>query len=90
MSKSENMETAEVKAAMAATLKSPLKTPYDHPAAGIGALTNSAKHLLREKALITGPLALMRMNQPDGFDCQRPGDQGLRSEEHTSELQSQR
>jgi molybdopterin-dependent oxidoreductase alpha subunit len=69
----ENRNTAnldeKLKEEMAATLRSPLKAPYGAPAAGIGALTNSAKHLLREKALVTGPLALRRMNQPDGFDC---------------------
>ena len=43
--------------------------PYHAPAAGRGALIHSAKHLIREKALVTGPLALARMNQPDGFDC---------------------
>ena len=43
--------------------------PYRHPAAGRGALLHSAKHLLREKALLTGPRALRHMNQPDGFDC---------------------
>jgi molybdopterin-dependent oxidoreductase alpha subunit len=45
------------------------KDPYAHPAAGRGALFNTMKHLVREKALVTGPQALYRMNQPDGFDC---------------------
>jgi molybdopterin-dependent oxidoreductase alpha subunit len=45
------------------------EAPYAPPAAGRGALIHSAKHLLREKALLTGPRALRHMNQPDGFDC---------------------
>ena len=39
------------------------------PAAGRQALLQSAKHLLREKAVARGVPALLRMNQPDGFDC---------------------
>jgi molybdopterin-dependent oxidoreductase alpha subunit len=46
-----------------------LDDPYAHPAAGRGALLHTMKHLIREKALVTGPQALYRMNQPDGFDC---------------------
>ena len=49
--------------------KDHLKDPYAHPAAGRGALIHTMKHLLREKALVTGPQALYHMNQPDGFDC---------------------
>ncbi|HLU69420.1 MAG TPA: FdhF/YdeP family oxidoreductase, partial [Fibrobacteria bacterium] len=50
-------------------LESAFKDPYPPPAAGRGALLSTLKHLVREKALVTGPQALYRMNQPDGFDC---------------------
>ena len=46
-----------------------LKPPYDKPAAGLGALTASLKHILGEKALNPGVSALLRMNKPGGFDC---------------------
>src|SRR5688500_3180592 len=45
------------------------KGPYKAPAAGRGALIFSAKHLLLEKAMVTGGQALLRMNQAGGFDC---------------------
>jgi molybdopterin-dependent oxidoreductase alpha subunit len=54
------------------TQKSPagfFKGPYKPPAAGRGALVFSAKHLMLEKALVTGGQALLRMNQAGGFDC---------------------
>lgn len=43
--------------------------PYKPPAAGRGALVHSMKHLMQEKAVVTGGQALMRMNQAGGFDC---------------------
>ena len=41
---------------------------YDSPAAGWGALLASAQTLNQEKAINAIP-ALMKMNQPSGFDC---------------------
>jgi molybdopterin-dependent oxidoreductase alpha subunit len=38
-------------------------------AGGIPALTSTLKHLLHEKAMRPGISALLKMNQPDGFDC---------------------
>lgn len=46
-----------------------VKDPYDKPAAGLGALTSSLKHILHEKAVKPGMAALLRMNKPGGFDC---------------------
>jgi molybdopterin-dependent oxidoreductase alpha subunit len=43
--------------------------PYQAPAAGRGALLHSMKHLMQEKAVVTGGQALLRMNQVGGFDC---------------------
>ncbi|HET7274914.1 MAG TPA: FdhF/YdeP family oxidoreductase [Longimicrobiaceae bacterium] len=43
--------------------------PPDKPAAGLGALTSTARHLSHEKALRPGLKALRRINQVDGFDC---------------------
>lgn len=45
------------------------KAPYTDPAAGFAALTSSLKHILHEKAVFPGVKALLRMNQPGGFDC---------------------
>ncbi|MGA1559877.1 MAG: CbbBc protein, partial [bacterium] len=41
---------------------------YDSPAAGWGALLASAQTLKQEKAINAIP-ALVKMNQPSGFDC---------------------
>ena len=38
-------------------------------AGGLGAITATAKHLLRETGLARGGKALLAMNQADGFDC---------------------
>lgn len=46
-----------------------MKAPYDKPAAGLGALTASLKHILHERAVRPGMSALLRMNKPGGFDC---------------------
>lgn len=39
------------------------------PAGGFPALVSSLRHILHEKALYPGTRALLRMNQPRGFDC---------------------
>ncbi|MFG2755206.1 FdhF/YdeP family oxidoreductase [Streptomyces wuyuanensis] len=45
-------------------------SPYHHPAAGWGAAKSVGKVLLRERALVDGPRAIMRMNHENtGFDC---------------------
>ena len=46
-----------------------VKAPYDKPAAGLGALASSLKHILHERAVKPGMSALLRMNKPGGFDC---------------------
>lgn len=38
-------------------------------AGGLGALIASTQTLLREKAVLSGGTALLKVNQPDGFDC---------------------
>ncbi|MFJ8096966.1 FdhF/YdeP family oxidoreductase [Streptomyces griseofuscus] len=44
--------------------------PYHHPAAGWGAAKSVTKVLMRERALVDGPRAIMRMNHENsGFDC---------------------
>lgn len=43
--------------------------PYDHPAGGWGALKASGRVALQQKTLVKGALTLLRVNQPDGFDC---------------------
>ncbi len=48
---------------------SDIASPYTHPAGGWGALKSSAKHLLRSKSAVKGVKALLKANQPNGFDC---------------------
>ncbi|MGW0883892.1 FdhF/YdeP family oxidoreductase [Streptomyces sp. NPDC002671] len=44
--------------------------PYHHPAAGWGAAKSVSQVLVRERAFVDGPRAIMRMNhENDGFDC---------------------
>ncbi|MEU1198105.1 FdhF/YdeP family oxidoreductase [Streptomyces sp. NPDC005813] len=44
--------------------------PYHHPAAGWGAAKSVTRVLVRERALVDGPRAIMRMNHENvGFDC---------------------
>jgi molybdopterin-dependent oxidoreductase alpha subunit len=50
----------------AAKARARLKGPV---AGGLGALIASGKAMLREKAILPGSAALLRVNQPDGFDC---------------------
>ncbi|MEV6022246.1 FdhF/YdeP family oxidoreductase [Streptomyces sp. NPDC052036] len=48
----------------------PFFHPYHHPAAGWGAAKSVSRVLVRERALVDGPRAIMRMNhENDGFDC---------------------
>ncbi len=46
-----------------------MKPGHEPIAGGLGALAASAKALLRERAVIPGTAALLRVNQPGGFDC---------------------
>lgn len=44
--------------------------PYHHPAAGWGAAKSVTQFLLRERELVDGPRAIMKMNHENtGFDC---------------------
>ncbi|MEU1278645.1 FdhF/YdeP family oxidoreductase [Streptomyces sp. NPDC005805] len=44
--------------------------PYHHPAAGWGAARSVGQVLVRERALVDGPRAIMKMNHENtGFDC---------------------
>jgi molybdopterin-dependent oxidoreductase alpha subunit len=43
--------------------------PYTHPAGGWDALAAVEQALAHQKMLVEGPEDLLRMNQPDGFDC---------------------
>jgi anaerobic selenocysteine-containing dehydrogenase len=47
----------------------PVFAPYNAPAGGWGALHATAKALREQSVLLKGSKALLRMNQPDGFDC---------------------
>ena len=55
--------------------------PYQHPAAGWGALKQVAAQLALQKIPVKGVLTLLAQNQPDGFDC--PGC-AWPDKEHTS------
>ncbi|MDI3385019.1 FdhF/YdeP family oxidoreductase [Streptomyces sp. B-S-A8] len=44
--------------------------PYHHPAAGWGAAKSVSKFLMRERAFVDGPRAIVKMNhERTGFDC---------------------
>ncbi len=43
--------------------------PYPGAAGGWGALINSGRQLLRQETVLRGSLSLLKVNQPDGFDC---------------------
>jgi molybdopterin-dependent oxidoreductase alpha subunit len=43
--------------------------PYPEPAAGWGALRASLAHIVKNRGIIRNSLSLLRVNQPDGFDC---------------------
>jgi len=45
----------------------PLKR--SHAAGGWGALRSCGKHLMASGAMLTGAKAMLKANQPDGFDC---------------------
>ena len=50
--------------------KAPEFHPYHHPAAGWGAAKSVSAFLLRERELVDGPHAIMKMNHENGgFDC---------------------
>ena len=42
---------------------------YDEPAGGWGALKALGEHLVEQKIPLKGAETLLRMNQPEGFDC---------------------
>jgi molybdopterin-dependent oxidoreductase alpha subunit len=44
-------------------------TEIPRVAGGVGAVTSSARFILRESGLVRGTRALLALNQPDGFDC---------------------
>ena len=43
--------------------------PFDGPAGGWHALQSSAKHLIASHNPVGGAKALLKANQPEGFDC---------------------
>ncbi|WP_077284923.1 FdhF/YdeP family oxidoreductase [Cognaticolwellia aestuarii] len=45
------------------------KPPYSSPAGGWGALKSSAKHLIQSENAMKSVKALLKANQPGGFDC---------------------
>src|ERR1700731_1340076 len=47
----------------------PVFAPYNPPAGGWGALRATANTLREQSVALKGSEALLRMNQPDGFDC---------------------
>ncbi|QDU59705.1 Formate dehydrogenase H [Planctomycetes bacterium Pan216] len=44
-------------------------TEYHHPAGGMGALVSSGQMLLESAGIVDGVASLLRVNQPQGFDC---------------------
>ncbi|MDQ4501294.1 FdhF/YdeP family oxidoreductase [Sinomonas sp. ASV322] len=70
MTASEN-ERAELEPEVGASSGgAPEFRPYHHPAAGWGAAMSVSKVLLRERAFLDGPRAIVRMNHENGgFDC---------------------
>ncbi|MER7083377.1 oxidoreductase alpha (molybdopterin) subunit [Saccharopolyspora kobensis] len=53
-----------------ASQEQPEFRPYHHPAAGWGAARSVTEFLVRERELVDGPRAIMRMNHENGgFDC---------------------
>jgi len=42
---------------------------YDAPAGGWGALKALGEHLIEQGIPVKGATTLLRMNQPEGFDC---------------------
>jgi len=42
---------------------------YDQPAGGWGALKATGEHLVEQQIALKGAATLLRMNQPEGFDC---------------------
>src|ERR1700721_1176217 len=42
---------------------------YSEPAGGWGALKATAKALFEQNIAVSGSVTLLRMNQPEGFDC---------------------
>jgi len=47
----------------------PVPAPYPEPAAGMGALWSSFKHIVQNRGVLRNVRSLFRVNQPDGFDC---------------------
>ncbi len=45
------------------------KPPHPTPAAGLGALVSSFKHVVQNRGVVRNLRSLFRVNQPDGFDC---------------------
>src|SRR5258708_23894034 len=43
--------------------------PYYEPAGGWGALKALGEHLVEQRVVVKGGTTLLRMNQPQGFDC---------------------
>ncbi|MGP3691491.1 FdhF/YdeP family oxidoreductase [Streptomyces sp. IBSNAI002] len=48
---------------------SPRITPPRHHAVGVHAVTNAMRMAQRQMGVVRGARALLRVNQPDGFDC---------------------
>ncbi|HYH63204.1 MAG TPA: FdhF/YdeP family oxidoreductase [Urbifossiella sp.] len=42
---------------------------YPEPAAGLGALLSSFRHVIQNRGVVRNLRSLFRVNQPDGFDC---------------------
>ena len=43
--------------------------PYQHPAAGWGAMLSTARQIVRNRGVVRNTLSLFKLNQTDGFDC---------------------
>ena len=50
-------------------MSKPRIRPYTSPAGGWGTLDATSKALLEQNIAISGYVTLLRMNQPEGFDC---------------------
>ena len=50
-------------------MSEPLPNPHSSPAAGLGALLSSFKHVVQNRGIVRNARSLFAVNQPDGFDC---------------------
>jgi molybdopterin-dependent oxidoreductase alpha subunit len=60
---------APPKKAKATALSADIDAPFRGAAGGVGAITSALNHAITEMGVIRSARALLRINQPGGFDC---------------------